>query len=394
MELERQNPHWNSDFFYPYEKKRVIFDSVKASVESGLITAIYGLRRVGKSVVMKQVINDVIRSGVDRLDIFYFSFDEEKQDFWSVVKEFEKKTGKIEKRHYLFFDEVQKVPDWKAKIKVLFDSTAPHIIVTGSNSTLVRKGSESLAGRINEFIADELSFREFLYFKNKNNVLESQLGEQLEILFWEYLKKPFPELVVNERIEPETYVKTITRKTIYEDLPAAFPIKEPQLLDQIFSIICKSPGLTVEFNALSSDLGRNRRTIANYFEYLKYGFLVRQLFNYSKNALTSQKKLKKFYPSLACFTECEDSKKIETAACQAVKPKFFWNYKNQYEVDFVIDNPLTGFEVKYKDKLSSEDWTGLKKFNLRYPNATTAMVSKKEGVPYYELEQFMNNIKR
>ncbi len=393
MELERQNPHWEEGYAYPYEKKRLLFEEVKKSAQSGMITAVYGMRRVGKSVMLKQLINHAIGRGTKRQDIFYFSFDENYDDFWGVIKEYERMSGgKIGKNSLLLFDEIQKVADWRSKLKLLYDSSGARIVISGSNSSGLRKGGESLAGRINEHYLPELSFREFLHFRDESAIYKSKLGERVENAFCEYLKRPFPELVFNKSLEPASYASTITRKVIFEDLPAVFPIDEPPLLFRLFSLICKNPGMIVEYSALSSDLGRNRKTISLYLEYLTFGFLAVQLYNYSKNALTSEKKQKKFYPSLAAFCESDESKMVETAVMQMLKPSFFWNYKNRFEVDFVLDKPLAGFEVKYKNSIGKDDWQGLRQFGRTYPKAKLRMVGRKEGkdsIPYFRLEQYL-----
>jgi len=393
MELERQNPHWEDGYFYPYEKKRFPFTNIQKSFGSGLITALYGLRRVGKSVLMKQLINEVLRNGTKRTDILYFSFDEETADFWEVIREYERKTGKqVSASNSVFIDEVQKIKDWRGKLKLLYDTSSARIVVSGSNSSLLRKGIESLAGRINEFFVPELSFKEFLYFRDKTSLFDSILEEKLENEFHEFIKRPFPEIAIKKDLDAKAYVDTISKKVIYEDLPSVFPIDEPQLLFRLFSIVCKNPGMTVDYQNLASDLGRNRHTISAYFDYLRYGFLLRRVFNYSGNQLTSEKKLKKFYPSVACFAEAEIPRTIETVVAQTLKPRFFWNMKNRFEVDFVFHTPLFGWEVKYKDAISKEDTKGLAQFKKTWPNATTILVSKKkekEFVPYYRLEQFL-----
>ena len=301
METERQNPQWENGFEYPYGKRRHIFESLRRSSKSGHITAVYGLRRVGKSVLMKQLINDAIKGGAERRSTFYFSFDEELPGFWDAVREFEKYQGrKVDGKSWLFFDEVQKVPDWRAKIKVLYDSTSARIFVSGSNSSGIRKGGESLAGRINEFYLPELSFREFLDFRGKCGSIDSGLERALELEFLDYAKRPFPETALKRGLEPKEYAGSIARKIIFEDLPSVFPIDEPELLNTLFQLICKSPGMQFDYGRMASDLGRNRKTISLYMDYLCYGFLARKLLNYSPNALSSEKKLKKarsFFPN-------------------------------------------------------------------------------------------------
>lgn len=391
MELERQNPHWEEGYFYKYEKKRFAFSSIKKSAFSGLITLIYGLRRVGKSVLLKQMINEMINGGTKRADILYFSFDEETSDFWDVIKEYEKKIGRrVSSSNIVVLDEIQKIHDWRGKVKGLYDSSGAKIMLSGSNSSMLRKGSESLAGRINEFVLSELSFEEFLYFRGKTP--SPMLEESIENEFWEYIRRPFPELALKESLEPSDYTDSISRKIIFEDLPSVFPIDEPQLLHRLFSIVCTNPGLLVEYNSLASDLGRNRKTISSYMDYLLHGFLVWQVFNYSKNQLTSEKRLKKFYPSLACFAKGDQSKTVETATAQTLRAKFFWNYKNRYEVDFILTEPFYAFEVKYQERLSDDDFRGLDQFAAEYNGARTCMVSKRgtdRSIPYYMLWDFL-----
>ena len=397
MELERQNPHWEKDFFYPYPLHRAMFTDIYKAVKQGLITAIYGLRRVGKSTILKQVINAAIKDGVKREHILYFSFDESDVDFWKVIRAYEKFIGhRISSKHYILLDEIQKVPKWKEKVKLLYDTTKARILLSGSNSSLMRKGGESLAGRIYEFFLSELSFKEFLYFRNKAELYNSNLDEALEQQFWQYLGRPFPELALSMDIDAQQYTASIVRKVVYEDLPSVFPIDEPQLLYKLFTLIANHPGMLVEYSHLASDLGRDRKTISAYLDYLSYGFLVRRVFNFSKNRLTSEKRLKKFYPTLAAFAKADESEIIETVVAQILKARFFWSFKHKYEVDFIIEEPLYAFEVKYSDKVATEHFKGLRKFGDFFDNAKLILVSKRferEGditiVPYYRLEQFL-----
>jgi predicted AAA+ superfamily ATPase len=393
MEIERQNPQWEDGFFFPYEKKRGIFQRLKKSSESGHITAVYGLRRVGKSVLLRQLMNDAIERGAERKSTFYFSFDEERQDFWDAVHEFERHQGrKVDRKSWLFLDEVQKVPDWRAKIKVLYDASFARIFASGSNSSSIRKGGESLAGRINEFFLPELSFREFLEFRGRGGLAGSGMERALELEFLDYARRPFPEAALNRGLEPKGYAGSIARKIIFEDLPSVFPIDEPELLNTLFLLICKSPGMQFDYGRMASDLGRNRKTVSLYMDYLCYGFLARKLLNFSANALSSEKKLKKFYPSLAAFSDCDEPRFMETAMAQCIKPGFFWRHKDRFEVDFITKSPLAAFELKYAGSVSASDWAGLKKFREAFPRASICMISKKpqaKTVPYYLIERHL-----
>jgi len=394
MELERQNPQWEGGFFHPYEKKRFLFENLEHSLGSGMITAVHGLRRVGKSVLLKQLLNNCIQKGTSRKSTFYFSFDEQAADFWETIREYERISGeKLGRKNFIFLDEVQKVPDWKAKVKLLYDTSGARIALCGSNSSKIRKGSESLAGRINEFHLPQLSFAEFLHLRGKEE--NPQLQHAAELEFNEFLQKPFPQTALNPSLDPKEYAASIAKKIIFEDLPSVFPIDEPQLLHSLFSLICKNPGCMLEYSTVASDLGRDRKTVSLYLDYLGFGFLVRKLFNFSRNSFTSEKKLKKFYPSLAVFCECSEPLFIEASIAQVLDAKFFWREKDRHEVDFVNASPLAAFEVKYSGNVAAADWSGLHKFSQHFPEATVHLVSKKEQehtVPYYKFESHIKKL--
>ncbi|MEW5896993.1 MAG: hypothetical protein AB1668_04835 [Nanoarchaeota archaeon] len=61
MEIEKHNPHWKTEFFYPFPKHRELFNKLKACFPYRQIIAIYGLRRTGKTVLLKQVLNSLLR---------------------------------------------------------------------------------------------------------------------------------------------------------------------------------------------------------------------------------------------------------------------------------------------------------------------------------------------
>ena len=90
MELEQHNPHWKEGFLYPFDKQRVLFPRLEKNLTNRQIIALYGLRRTGKTVLMKQLINLLIAKGIARTEILFFSFDEEQPKIKSLISAFEK----------------------------------------------------------------------------------------------------------------------------------------------------------------------------------------------------------------------------------------------------------------------------------------------------------------
>ena len=121
---------------------------------------------------MFKIIEDKIKSGFNKKKIIYFSFDEFKDiSIRELIKEYETITEQEFKKgkYMLLLDEIQKLNDWENQLKSIYDifGEAIKIIISGSESLFIKKKSkESLAGRIFEFKIEQLSFKEFLSFKN------------------------------------------------------------------------------------------------------------------------------------------------------------------------------------------------------------------------------------
>jgi len=73
----------------------------------------------------------------------------------------------------------------------------------------------------------------------------------------------------NPEILRRYFRESILERVIYRDIPEQFTIREPALAFQILNILASQPGMLIEYKNLANDLGRDQRTIANYFEYLK-----------------------------------------------------------------------------------------------------------------------------
>ncbi|MCK4310783.1 MAG: AAA family ATPase, partial [Methanomicrobia archaeon] len=110
--MEKYNFHWREGFFYNFPKKRFLFNDIVKEIESKQIISLIGLRRTGKTTILKQVIDHLIKSKkVKREYILFYSFDEEQPKIEEIVTEYETKLGKeilnIKDKSYIFLDEIQ-----------------------------------------------------------------------------------------------------------------------------------------------------------------------------------------------------------------------------------------------------------------------------------------------
>lgn len=271
VNILKYNFHWRESFSYGYEKKRDLFDELTRCLDSNQILGIIGLRRTGKTVLLKQLIEHIIKMGEKRDRILYFSFDEEAVSLEDVINEFQSRIGMdihSAGRLYIFLDEIQKLEGWQNQIKYYYD-TYPNLkfFVSGSSSLFLRKkAEESLAGRIFLFHLPVLSFIEFLRFKNEDELIKKpeMFKEKIIEETLLYARRQFPELVSAGESFVNMYVESIVNKVIYEDLPRIFPIEYEDALKQILKIVASTPGIMTDYSALATDLGINRKTLSRY----------------------------------------------------------------------------------------------------------------------------------
>ena len=126
----------------------------------------------------------------------------------------------------------------------------------------------------------------------------------------QYVKRQLPELVTADESFVNMYMESIVNKIIYEDddLPKVFSIGNADTLKRILRIVASHPGIITDYASLSNDLGISRKTLSKYISYLEMGFLIHKCYNFSKNRLTSEKKMKKLYLSntTLLFSLCEE----------------------------------------------------------------------------------------
>lgn len=360
--LIESNRWWKEEFKIDY-REREIYKEISKFIPMPQIIALTGLRRVGKTTLMLKVVKDYIKNGFEPESIIYFSFDEFRGvEIREVIKEYEElMEKKFEKGKYLLvLDEIQKLNDWEDQLKRIYDTTGKNvkIIISGSESLFIKKKSkETLAGRIFEFRIDPLSFKEFLIFKE---VDYSQVGlyeRELARLFNEFiLTLGFPEMVgIKDKEIIKKYVReSIVEKVIYRDIPGLFKIKDPSILESLLNIIMEEPGQLIEISGLAKELKISRQTLSNYLTYLEESFLVRKLYNFSRNRRKTERKLKKYYPTIISvdllFREDDFSRSrvFECFIVNQLKAEFFWRDPYKNEVDTVmINKELIPTEIKY-----------------------------------------------
>jgi len=382
INLLKFNRHWNPGFRYDYPKTRKFIKILEQHLDDRPIVELTGLRRLGKTTLYLQLINTLLERDVKPRFIWYFSFDEDRYDLDELLQAFRAQTGSdINKdKIYIFFDEIQKLTNFQTQIKVYYD-LYPNLkfFISGSTSLYIRKKSqESLAGRVFSFELKPLDFEEYLSFKEKDHFLNlpGMFYPDLTIEFENYLTRQFIETVnMTDSSSVREYVTGIIKKIIFEDIPMNYTVDNPEIMYAIVRIVADQPGLYLHYENLANDLKLSAKTISKYISVLEQAFVIKILYNYSANQLTSEKKMKRLYLSSSSFctalSDTNDRGRIVENALLSLKPfKFFWRDPYNHEVDFIDTTgpSVVPAELKYKTSLNVSDYNNLwlfcKKFGL------------------------------
>ena len=166
-------------------KRESYLSRIRGFYNSDLIKILVGIRRCGKSVILRQIIDELKENGCDDEHIIFINFEyieyEELRNY-KKLNTFIKDKIIDNKRYYIFLDEIQKVEKFEEVINSLRASTNnTSIFITGSNSKLLSKElSTVLSGRYVLFNIYPLSYKEFTFLSKKNPLSEET--------FWNYVK--------------------------------------------------------------------------------------------------------------------------------------------------------------------------------------------------------------
>ncbi len=372
-------------YFTPFKTLALDFSVRRATI-------LLGPRRVGKTVIIKQLINDAIISGLSPKSILYASIDAPIYSGLPLEKFISFLPADSNGQKLIIFDEIQYLRDWEVHLKDLVDNY-PQIkfVATGSAAAALRlKSRESGAGRFSEFMLPPLTFYEFLVFTGKNDGLirKGERGwyhtsdiEALNAEFVNYLNfGGYPEVVLSQtvRSNAEQFIRNdIIDKVLLKDLPSLYGISEIQQLNKLFSFLAYNSGNEASLENISQQSGLAKATIRRYIEYLESAFLIIKLTTVDDNCRTLQRERNfKIYlnnPSMraALFAPIkdDDNNKIGHLAESAIFSQWqhsanfrhlrYARWRNEGEVDIVYlqptdQRPLWIGEIKWSDRIATQ----------------------------------------
>ncbi|MDE5790666.1 MAG: ATP-binding protein [Muribaculaceae bacterium] len=200
-------------------------------IDKGIMIALTGQRRVGKSYIMAQLADMIAKNNPDA-NIIYINKEKSKfsdiRDYKDLSKYVEERLS-ADKRNYLLIDEVQDIDGFEHTLRSLNADEECQIIVTGSNAKMLSSElSTYLAGRYVDIHINSLSYAEFLEFHNLEDSQESlekylsvgglphlyRLGLENEDMIWEYLQNIYNTIVLKDVVQREN----LRNVTLFENL--------------------------------------------------------------------------------------------------------------------------------------------------------------------------------
>lgn len=337
--IERKDPMHLLD--QNFQSKQVIF--------------ITGLRRIGKTSLLKLFISKLIKEkGYSPVKILYVSLDDyllQKHSIAEIIDHYRSiHKLKFDEKVYLFLDEVTYKDNFELQLKNIVDGQNVKIIATSSSASSIRHKKPYLTGRQFTMELLPLNFQEYLTFKNVSIGKKDRHLE--ESYFDDFLKTGgIPEYVLTGNME---YLKELVDDILYKDIIAWHHIKDEQLIKDFFLLLMERAGKQISINKLAAVLSISPDTSRRYLNIFAGCYIIHLLDRYGK---TNERILspKKIYAAdigiRNIFTGYRDVGSLfENYAFLRFKhlqPKYL--YQNKTEIDFVLQDKML-VETKYHDE--------------------------------------------
>lgn len=435
------NPWWR-DGVLPVEftkpnKRLAYYDAMKLFTHPELRRYIIlsGARRVGKTTLLYQMIEELLKKGINPKKIIYISFDHPLLKFCTIdeIVTIYQTNVSMENEVYLFFDEIQYANDWEKWLKVYYDTKRGwRIVATGSASPVLVQGTtESGVGRWSVIKIPTLSFYEYcelteveerpkldigikptglvkLSHHELNDVMNQLLPLQKH--FHRYLTVGgFPELALSK---DDYYAQRMLRedvvdKVLKRDIPSLFNIRNLTVLEKVFLYLCFNSSNIINITTMSKELDNTpSATLSNYIDFLERANLIYISYPVSLEGKMILKAKPKIYIADAAIRNAvlmfdnvitdpeEMGVMVETSVYKHLTTFYYQSntkvgyYRKtggtQKEIDVVVEFPLGKIltEVKYREKAIVKENDAIVEMSDKKDEVVASIVVTKRSEDY------------
>lgn len=277
-------------------------EKIMAYVDTPFVKILTGIRRCGKSTILKMLMDEIKIRGVSEHQILHYNFDSlEHENIKTAKSLFEHLKGSLSTngRTYLFLDEIQEVKSWEKVVNSLMADYDVDIYVTGSNSRMMSSEiSTYLTGRYISFRIFPLSFSEYMDFRKEYAPVSDTRTELAN-----YLRLGgFPAVHLQKYTPDEVYtiVRDIYNSTIFTDIVRRNQIRKVDQLERIVKFAFDNVGRTFSAASISKYLKSENRaidneTVYNYLSKLESAYILHRCSRYDIQGKEILKTQEKFY---------------------------------------------------------------------------------------------------
>jgi len=400
--------------------KRKILPHISIFLNYKEAIVIYGARQVGKTTIMKMLIEELKSANIPDDAIFYFDLEDLEmlelcnQGVDYVIRYIDARTsynpvnpstanssasskGKI----YLFIDEIQYLNNASSFIKLMVDNHSDRfkLIVSGSSVLDIKsKIKQSLVGRIVTFEVLGLDFEEFLWFKKKTFDLDKitdadkKTPKELKQLFEEFMIfGAYPRIaLISEIKDRRYYLKELIQTYIKKDIRDIGKIRNIMKFNNFLRILADQVGNLLNIDELASSVGIAKETVYDYLILLEGTYIARRLTPFFKNLRSELTKMPKIYfedsgiLNYLKYNEIvekvsgelfENSIYTELRKAVGLEELRYWRTQSKQEIDFVIDHKRQLFTLEVKKIYSGQKTTSLEYFSQKYPHSKSFIVT-------------------
>lgn len=371
--------------------KRILQDRIAERIEPNKVVLIFGARRVGKTVLMRQLIDDFAGKTM--------FLNGEDYDTLALLEERSIANYKhlLDGIDLLAIDEAQNIPEIGSKLKLIVDEIkGVRVIASGSSSfDLLNKSGEPLVGRSTHFYLTPFSQKEIAITEN---ALETRQNLESRLIYGSY-----PEVVVSDNFERKTdYLRDIVGAYLLKDILSIDGIKNSGKMKELLRLIAFQLGCEVSYYELGKQLGMSKNTVEKYLDLLSKVFVIYRLGAYSRNLRKEVTKAGKWYfydngirnAIIGNFNPLsirQDvgvlwenyliSERIKANNNNRLGKEFyFWRTYDKQEIDLIEEGSgsLNAFEIKWGNK--NPEAPGA--FKDAYPNAIYEVINRENYLKY------------
>jgi len=284
---------------FPREK---YISRIRPFFDSDIIKIITGIRRCGKSCIMKGIINELYSGGVDESKIIYIPLDKRGFKYIKTPEQLEEKIESFiteEGFHYLFIDEVQNVEGFESVVQA-YAEEGYSVFLTGSNSYLLSDDiSTKLTGRYLNFETYSLDFNEYLQMKD---YFHQKVNDDLSDEFKEYiLNGGFPKSLEFPDVDSrQVYTRGIISEIFEKDIRKRKKITNLAVFERVQSFLLNNYSQTFSFSNLTDCLRKEGlvfkdSTVRGYIEDLKKAKIVYECNRFDLKSKRSIRREQKYY---------------------------------------------------------------------------------------------------